>query len=400
MDVKILVIDSEIYGMEYTLFEMTGEKTLVKGIVKNIGSSTAIHSYQIKGGKTNRLVSHIPDHSLALKAILKIMTDSEVGILKGVEEIKAVGHRVVHGAQRYQTGVLIEEKVIQDIEDYADFAPLHNPYNVAGIRAAKKLLPSIPQVAIFDTAFHQTMPPEAYLYGLPYQYYSQLGIRRYGFHGISHMYVAQRASELMGKPLKNLKLITCHLGKGCSITAIDKGKSKDTSMGFSPLEGLMMETRAGDIDPEVLIYLVMKEDLTLKGVGDLLNRHSGILGLSGQSNVREVVEKAEAGEERAKLALDVFSYRVRKYIGAYWVVLGGLDALVFTAEIGENFPYIREEICQGLESLGCKINRARNRKTIAQEREISGRESKFKVYCIPSQEELALARETKKFIKK
>jgi acetate kinase len=397
---KILTIDSEVIGVEYVLMDMGTQRLLARGTVGGIGSQAALHTYYFREEtQKHRSVASIPDQHTALRVILNALADPNEGVLASKDEIAAVAHRVAHGGQKYAGPAVITPEVLEDITEYCDFAPLHNPYNLLGIKAAQKLFPGIPQVVIFDTAFHHTLPPQAYLYGLPYEYYTRMSIRRYGFHGITHRYAAERTAALMGKPLKNLRIITCHLGYGCSIAAIKGGKSIDTSMGFSPLEGVMMATRSGDIDPEVLIYLVMREDLTLKGVSDLISRRSGILGLAGKGTMEDVLEKARQGEARSALALEVFSYRIRKYIGAYTVALGGLDAIALTARLSEAYPALRAAIFQGLECVGAKISPAANRRVAGGEGEISTPGSKVKVFCVPCREERRIAQIAFDFLK-
>jgi len=349
---KILVINSGSSSIKYKLFEMPKEKLISKGLIEHIAE---------KG-------SPIQDHYTGLKIILAKM-----------HSVCAVGHRVVHGQELFKRPVLIDKSVMQKIRQCSSIAPLHNPANLAGILACKRLLPTVKQVAVFDTAFHQTLPDYAYIYGLPYAYYQRLGIRKYGFHGTSHQYVAQGAARMLKKPLHKLKIITCHLGNGCSITAVDKGNSVDTSMGFTPLEGLIMGTRCGDIDPALVTYIMKKKRFNILEIDAILNKASGLKGISGISNdMRVLVSKARTGNKRAKLAIDIFSYRIKKYIGAYMAIMGGCDALVFTAGIGENQRRIREKICQGI---------------------FAPLKKKPKILVIPTNEELMIARQTYQLIR-
>ncbi|MBL7170376.1 MAG: acetate kinase [Candidatus Omnitrophica bacterium] len=363
---KILVVNCGSSSIKYQLFEMPEEKVLAKGMLEKIGEKTA---------------DAIHDHHEGMRRILKDMHD-----------IKAVGHRVVHGGEYFKESSIIDEKVLKIIEDYADLAPLHNPHNLTGIKAASQALPNVPQVASFDTAFHQTIPSYAYLYAIPYELYEKYRIRRYGFHGTSHRYVARRAAELENKGKYDLNIITCHLGNGCSITAVKKGKSIDTSMGLTPLEGVVMGTRSGDIDPAIIFYLAERRGMKIKEINNLLNKKSGLLGFSGISNdVREVRKAANKGNKRAELALDIFCYRIKKYIGAYMAALGHVDTIVFTGGIGENADRLRREILEGLEELGIKLDKQINDKTHQCEALISSPDSRIKVWVIPTDEEARIA---------
>ncbi len=389
---NILVLDSEAYGIEYLLWKASEDTVLARGIVTDVGTRTSILKLQAGGQATHQLVSEIPNVSAAVKWILASLTDTKIGVIKEQEEIAAVGHRVVHGATKYLCPAVVTEEVMRDIGDFADYAPRHNPYNLEGIKAAISLLPEIPHVAVFDTAYYQTLPPKAYLYGLPYKYYSQYGVRKYGFHGPSHRYASERACYLANIPFEEARVISIHLGRGASVTATSGGRCIDTSMGFSPLEGLVMETRCGDIDPEAVIHIMSKEELSLRTLSGLLNRHAGVLGLSGLGDFDEVVSKAQAGDERAQTAIDVFVHRIRKYIGAYLLELGGVDIIVFTAFIAERYPLVRSLTCKDMEFLGVKIDEEVNSRMIEAEGEISTRDSKVKVYCVPHNEELIIAR--------
>ncbi|MEM3647312.1 MAG: acetate kinase, partial [Thermofilum sp.] len=352
---KILVVNCGSSSIKYKLFEAESLKDVASGLLERIGSKPAVLRHEV-GGSVTRSEVNVSSHRQGLGLILEALLKAEPRAVESLEEIVAVGHRVVHGGDAFFKSALVDEKVLETLREWAHLAPLHNPPNIAGIEAARSLLPRVPQVAVFDTAFHQTMPEKAYLYAIPYELYEKFGIRRYGFHGTSHKYVAHKAAELLGEPIEKLRIVTCHLGNGCSITAVKNGRSVDTSMGFTPLEGLVMGTRSGDIDPSIVFYLVGK-GFSPGEVEELLNKRSGLLGLSGISNdIRDVEREAGAGGRRARLALEIFAYRVRKYIGAYAAVLNGIDVLVFTGGIGENDPLIREMICGDMEFLGLAID--------------------------------------------
>ncbi|MEM2931162.1 MAG: acetate kinase, partial [Thermoproteota archaeon] len=369
-------------------------KGVASGLLERIGSKPAVLRHEV-GGSVTRSEVNVSSHRQGLGLILEALLKAEPRAVESLEGIVAVGHRVVHGGDAFFKSALVDEKVLETLREWAHLAPLHNPPNIAGIEAARSLLPRVPQVAVFDTAFHQTMPEKAYLYAIPYELYEKFGIRRYGFHGTSHKYVAHKAAELLGQPIEKLRIVTCHLGNGCSITAVKNGRSVDTSMGFTPLEGLVMGTRSGDIDPSIVFYLVGK-GFSPGEVEELLNKRSGLLGLSGISNdIRDVEREAGAGGRRARLALEIFAYRVRKYIGAYAAVLNGIDVLVFTGGIGENDPLIREIICGDMEFLGLAIDTEVNANLVGKTGVISSEQSKVKVLVIPTDEELAIAEETK-----
>ncbi|MEM4531860.1 MAG: acetate kinase [Thermofilaceae archaeon] len=390
---KILVLNSgsstvkfRVYDCEEALVELAG------GIVERIGEEVSYVDYRGPRGGL-RYEARIRDHGEALQHILRVLSDPSLGVIARPEEIAAVGHRVVHGGEMRESSV-IDERVERVIEEYARMAPLHNPANLLGIRAAKSVFPHALHVAVFDTAFHSTLPEEAYLYAIPYEYYLKYRIRRYGFHGISHRYVARRAAELLGMPLEKLKLITCHLGSGASIAAVMYGKCVETSMGLTPLEGLVMGTRCGDIDPSIFYFLMKWEGLSADEVYDLLNRRSGLLGLSGISNdVRVLLQASERGDERAAMALKVFAHRVKKYIGAYMAVMNGADAIVMTAGIGERSPAMRRMILEGLENLGIILDPVKNEQPEQHGGIISRDDSRVKVLVIPTNEELAIAEE-------
>ncbi len=395
---KILVINAGSSSIKYQLFEMPQETVLAKGLLEKIGEETSklTHSFD---SKTQKIKTKAADHSAGIKIILDALVEPQTGVIKDISEIKAVGHRVVHGGEAFTDSVIINDKVIASIEKFADLAPLHNPPNLTGIRAAQKSLPDAVQVACFDTAFHTTIPQVAYIYALPYEIYEKFRVRRYGFHGTSHKYVARRCAAIMGKGKYDINVITCHLGNGCSITAVKAGKSIDTSMGLTPLEGLVMGTRSGDFDPAILFYLSEKGYST-EELNNMCNKKSGLLGISGVSNdMRNLREQAQAGNERAQLAFDIFCYRIKKYIGAYTAALGKLDAIVFTGGIGENAPDVRAQCCNDLEQIGVSIDPAANVETNRVEGLITSADSRVKVYVIPTNEELAIAQDTFKLAK-
>ncbi|MGD0784279.1 MAG: acetate kinase [Sedimentisphaerales bacterium] len=390
---KILVINAGSSSIKYQLFEMPAEKVIARGLLEKIGEETSklTHSYDSKVHKTKAKAA---DHLAGMKIILDTLTDPQIGVIKDISEISAVGHRVVHGGEAFTDSVVINQKVIDSIEKFADLAPLHNPPNLTGIRAAQKDLPNAIQVACFDTAFHTTIPKVAYIYALPYDIYEKFRVRRYGFHGTSHKYVARRCAAIMGRDKYDINVITCHLGNGCSITAVKAGKSIDTSMGLTPLEGLVMGTRSGDFDPAILFYLAEK-GYSVEQLNNMCNKQSGLLGISGVSNdMRNLREQAQAGNERAQLAFDIFCYRIKKYIGAYTAALGKLDAIVFTGGIGENAPDVRAQCCNDLEQIGVSIDPAANVETNRVEGLITSADSRVKVFVIPTNEELAIAQDT------
>jgi len=396
---NILVLNCGSSSVKYQLIEVDKKLFLAKGSIERIGMSGAVLTNTRADGDEIKISGDILDHTTAIEYILAVLLSKNHGVITSKGEIHAVGHRVVHGAETFTGSVLIDESVIKGIRDNFEIAPLHNPHNLRGINACETHLTDIPQVAVFDTAFHHEMPPHAYIYGLPYSFYTQYKIRRYGFHGTSHEYVAQRAAELLRKDLKKTKLITCHLGNGCSIAAIDKGISIDTSMGFTPLEGLLMGTRSGDIDTSIILYIMAKEGLNYSEANTLLNKHSGLQGISGvSSDMREVIKEMNEGNKKAKLAFDVFCYRVKKYIGSYIAALGGLDALVFTGGIGENSPDVRKAICEGLEYLGIEFDKSAN-SSKDKEKAITTDKSPASVFVIPTNEELMIAIETKEVVK-
>ncbi|QHI73818.1 acetate/propionate family kinase [Aminipila terrae] len=391
---KVLVINCGSSSLKYQVLDMTNEVLLCKGLVERIGMEGSVITHEKVGMDKFKLVVPMNDHKDAIGHVLDAVQNEEHGVVKSMDEIGAVGHRVVHAGEKYAHSVLITEEVIKALEECIELAPLHNPPNLSGIAACQALMPKTPMVAVFDTAFHQTMPPESYIYAIPYEYYQKHGIRRYGFHGTSHKYVAERAADIMGCALEDLKIITCHLGNGASVSAIKRGKCIDTSMGFTPLEGLVMGTRSGDIDPAIVTYIRQKEHLEAGVANEILNKQSGVLGISGiSSDFRDIEEAAADGNERAQLALKVFAHKVRFYIGAYIAEMNGVDAIVFTAGLGENGIEMRDVICHELGNLGIKLDLVKN-KVRGKEAIISRDDSKVKVILIPTNEELMIARDT------
>jgi len=396
---KILVINCGSSSLKYQLMDMNTRSPLAKGLVERIGLPGAMLTHRPHNGEKEVIVGDLPDHMAAITLVLDAIINPEYGVIKSLEEIDAVGHRVLHGGEKVSGSVLVDDQVKSAIEECIELGPLHNPANLAGILACERLMPDTPQVAVFDTAFHQTMPPEAYLYGIPYEFYEKFKIRRYGFHGTSHKYVSQRAAALLGKRIEKLKIISCHLGNGSSITAIKGGKSVETSMGFTPLEGLMMGTRSGDLDPAIVSFIMNKMKWTGDQVTDFLNKKSGVLGLSGvSSDFRDLENAAAQGNYRAQLAIDVFVHDVKKYIGAYAAVLDGVDAIIFTAGLGENSPLIRKSICDTLGYLGVSIDEEKN-SIRGQELDISKWGARCRVLVIPTNEELMIALDTEEIVR-
>lgn len=395
---NILVINAGSSSLKYQLIEMTKQEVVAKGAVERIGIEGSILTHKPEGKDKVVIKQEMPDHKVAIQLVLHALTDKNHGVLSSMEEINAVGHRVVHGAEMFSNSVVITDDVIEAIKECSELAPLHNPANLMGIEACRSIMPNVPMVGVFDTAFHQSMPKKAYLYGLSYEAYSKYRVRRYGFHGTSHKYVANRYAELVGRDVKDLKLITCHLGNGSSVAAVNGGKSVDTSMGFTPLEGLMMGTRSGDIDPAIVPYLMNKMDMSLEQAIGYLNKECGVYGLSGaSSDFRDLWAASEAGNERATVALQVFCYRVRKFIGAYAAAMGGVDAILFTAGIGENDHLVREWSVEGLEFLGAKIDKPFNKENEhvrCDGLKLSTPDSTVEIWCVPTNEELAIAKET------
>jgi acetate kinase len=391
--VKILVINAGSSSIKYQLFEMPAEKVVAKGLLEKIGEETSKLTHTTNS-KEHKIETKAADHSAGMKLILDTLVAPQTGVIKDISEINAVGHRVVHGGEEFTASCIINEHAISSIERFADLAPLHNPPNLTGIKAAQKALPKVPQVACFDTAFHTTLPQTAFIYALPYDIYEKYRVRKYGFHGTSHKYITQRAAVMLGKKLEDINIITCHLGNGGSMAAVKNGKSIDTSMGLTPLEGLVMGTRTGDFDPAILFYLSDK-GYSIDDLNTMCNKKSGLLGISGVSNdMRNLREQADKGNKRAQLAFDIFCYRIKKYIGAYTAVLGRVDAIVYTGGIGENSPDVRAQTCSGLEPIGVEIDKAANTAKARNERTISTSASKVKVFVIPTNEELAIAQDT------
>ena len=391
---NILVINCGSSSLKYQLINSDSEAVLAKGLCERIGIDGSRITYQPEGGEKIVKESPMPTHTQAIQLVLEALTDSTTGVIKSLDEVGAVGHRVVHGGEAFTSSTRITEETIAAIEACNDLAPLHNPANLIGIRACQELMPNTPMVAVFDTAFHQTMPEKAYLYGLPYEYYEKYKVRRYGFHGTSHSYVSKRAAEFLGKPYDNLKTIVCHLGNGSSISAVKNGESVDTSMGLTPLEGLVMGTRSGDIDPGVMQFLMHKENMDIDEMLNVLNKKSGVYGMSGvSSDFRDIENAANESNKRAETALESFVYRVAKYVGAYAAAMGGVDAIAFTAGVGENDKITRKKVCDYLGFLGITIDDEANAKR-GEEIVISTPDSKVSVLVIPTNEELAIARET------
>lgn len=392
-EMKVLVVNAGSSSVKYHLYRMPQGEILAKGLVERIGEADSKLSHYFCG-KTYTEQTRVTDIETAMDLILQTLVGEDPGVIESLSEIDSVGHRVVHGGAEFTGSVVIDEKVIASIENFCDLAPLHNPPNLAGIRAVQQRLPETKQVACFDTAFHATIPKVAHMYALPYDLYEEYGIRRYGFHGISHRYVARRAAAIMGKHKYDINAITCHLGNGCSVTAVEKGRSIDTSMGFTPLEGVPMGTRCGDLDPAILFYLEDK-GYGVKLLRVICNKKSGLLGISGLSNdVRSLEELASKGDERAKLAIDVFCYRIKKYIGAYAAVLDTVDAVVFTGGIGENAVFLRQRICTRLTQIGIQLDPEANQTATTEETEISTSDSRVKVFLIPTNEQAAIAKDT------
>lgn len=396
---KILVINCGSSSLKYQLIDSDTEDVLAKGLCERIGIDGSKLTHQPAGKDKLMIESAMPDHTVAVQMVIDALTDPVNGVIDSLDEIGAVGHRIVHGGEKFSSSVVITDEVMKAIEECNDLAPLHNPANLIGINSCKKIMPGVPMVAVFDTAFHQTMPAKAFLYGLPYEYYEKDKVRRYGFHGTSHDFVSARAAEILGKDRKDLKTIVCHLGNGASISAVKNGKSVDTSMGLTPLEGLIMGTRCGDIDPAIVSFLAEKENLSFAQMSDILNKKSGVYGLSGiSSDFRDLCAAAEQGNERARVTLETYSYRVAKYIGAYTAAMNGVDVIAFTAGVGENTQLVRAQVGEYLGYLGTYIDPEKN-KIRGEETIISTPESKVTVMIVPTNEELAIARETLRLTK-
>lgn len=396
---KVLVINCGSSSLKYQLIDMSNESALAQGLVERIGIEGSILTQKVDGRDKYIIKTPMNDHKDAIELVLKALVDEKNGVIKSMDEISSVGHRVVHGGEKYAQSVLVTDEVMKELEECAKLAPLHNPPNIIGINACKELMPNTPMTVVFDTAFHQTMPQEAYMYAIPYEVYENHGIRKYGFHGTSHKYVSSVAAEEMGKDIKDLKIITCHLGNGASVAAVKNGQCVDTSMGFTPLEGLVMGTRCGNIDAAAVTFLMTELKMSAEEVNTLLNKESGVLGVSGvSSDFRDIEDASSKGNERAKLALNMFDYRVRQYIGSYAASMGGVDCVVFTAGLGENAIETRETICKGLEFLGIEIDKEKNN-VRGKVREISKDGSKVKVFVVPTNEELMIARDTVVLVK-
>jgi len=399
LKMKVLVINCGSSSLKFQLIDSESEKCLAKGLCERIGIEGSMISYTPEGGQKEQKETPMPDHTEAIRLVLEALTNPETGVVKSLDEIGAVGHRVVHGGEKFAESVVINDEVMAAIEECNDLAPLHNPANLIGINACKELMPNTPMVGVFDTAFHQTMPEEAYMYGLPYEYYEKYKIRRYGFHGTSHAYVSKRAADILGKSYENLNIIVCHLGNGASISAVKDGKCIDTSMGLTPLEGLIMGTRSGDIDPAIIEFLAHKENKSIDEIMSILNKKSGVLGLSNNlsSDFRDLEAGYNKGDAHAIRALKAYCYRVAKYIGAYVAAMNGVDVICFTAGIGENAALVRSMVCKHLGYLGIKLVEEENNKH-GEEVTISHIESRVAVMVIPTNEELAIARETVRLV--
>ncbi|WP_027093599.1 acetate kinase [Cohnella thermotolerans] len=396
---NVLVINSGSSSLKYQLYDMSNESVLASGRVERIGMESSILTHEVEGQAEVREVSEILEHTMAVRKVLDMLTHRKFGVLRTIEDIQAVGHRIVHGGESFRESVLVDADVKLEIRKLFDLAPLHNPAHMMGIAAVEANLPDVPQAVVFDTAFHQTMPPTSYLYAIPTVLYRKHKIRRYGFHGTSHDYVSKQAAAFLGRPLEELKIVSCHIGNGASCTAILHGKSYDTSMGMTPLEGLMMGTRSGDLDPAIVPYTINKEDLTLNEVNSMLNKHSGLVAISGvSSDMREVVQAMEEGNESARLAFEMYAYRIRKYIGAYAAAMNGIDAILFTAGVGENSDVLRKRVCEGLTFLGVELDESRNAVRSNETRRITKDGSKVDVLVVPTNEELLIARDTYRLV--
>ncbi len=395
---KILVVNAGSSSLKYQLISMTEEIVLAKGLCDRIGLPGSLIKHKTHDDRTVTKEIEMADHKDAIASLIKVLTHEQWGVIKSLDEILAVGHRVVHGGEKFFKSVIIDDNVMKTLEECIELAPLHNPPNITGIKACQQNMPNVPQIAVFDTAFHQAMPKRAYIYALPYEYYEKYKIRKYGFHGTSHKYVSERAAQILGKPTEKLKIVTCHLGNGSSVAAVDCGKTVDTSMGFTPLDGLAMGTRCGTIDPAAVTFIMHKEGLTTEQMDSIMNKKSGVLAISGvSSDFRDLDLAVEQGNARAALALEIFAYQVKKFIGSYACAMGGLDAVVFTAGIGENNSVMRSMICEGLEFLGVSIDESKN-KIKGIEIDVSKEDAKVRTLVIPTNEELAIAKETKKLI--
>ena len=396
---KILILNCGSSSVKYQLMDMTEHTALAKGVVERIGMRGAILNHTRSDGDKVKIAGEIIDHQMAIEFILGILLSPNHGVLNDKSEIDAVGHRVVHGGEKFSGSVLIDKEVMEMLQECVDLAPLHNPHNIKGIQACQRLLPGIPQAGTFDTAFHSTIPDYAYIYGVPYILYKRYSLRRFGFHGTSHYYVSRQAAKFLDRPIEELKMITCHLGNGSSAAAVDGGKSVDTSMGFTPIEGLLMGTRCGDLDPSAILYVIAREELSLGEANALLNKHSGLQGISGvSSDMREIVDETLDGNKRAELALNVFCYRLKKYIGSYAAAMGGLDCVVFTGGIGENASEVRKRTLEGLDFLGIELDPAKNTEKSSEKRNIGKSDANVSVLVIPTDEELVIAIDTERLV--
>ena len=398
---KILVLNCGSSSIKYALYNMDDKSVMTSGGAERVGLDEAFVKVKMPDGTKKKVMHDIPEHTEGVKFIFSLLTDPEIGVIKSLDEIDAVGHRMVHGGEKFNKSVVINDEVLATFKECIDLAPLHNPANLKGVNAVSELMPGLPQVAVFDTAFHQTMPAHSYLYAIPYDLYEKYGVRRYGFHGTSHRYVSHRVCDFLGVKMENKKIITCHIGNGGSVAAVENGKCVDTSMGLTPLEGLMMGTRSGDIDGGAITFLEKKLGLDADGMSNLLNKKSGVLGITGiSSDMREIDDAIEKGDERAKLALDMYNYRIKKYVGAYTAAMGGCDIIVFTAGVGENQYQMREAVCKDMEYMGLKLDVEKNKTVRGEEAVISTPDSKVTVCVIPTDEELMIATDTMNLLEK
>ena len=396
---KILVLNCGSSSIKYALYNMDDKSVMTSGGAERVGLDNAFVKVKLANGEKKQIMHDIPEHTEGVKFIFSLLTDPEIGVIKDLSEINAVGHRMVHGGEKFNKSVVLTDEVLRAFEECNDLAPLHNPANLKGVNAVKELMPGLPQVGVFDTAFHQTMPAKAYMYAIPYELYQQYGVRRYGFHGTSHRYVSARVCEILGVKPEEQRIITCHIGNGGSVAAVDKGKCIDTSMGLTPLEGLMMGTRSGDIDGGAISFIQKKQNLDADGISNLLNKKSGLLGITGiSSDMREIDAAAKNNDERAVLALDMYFYRIKKYVGAYAAAMGGVDTIVFTAGVGENQANMREEVCRNMEWMGVKLDVEKNAGIHGEEAIISTPDSKVKVVVVPTDEELMIATDTMELV--
>ena len=396
---KILVLNCGSSSIKYALYNMDDKSVMTSGGAERVGLDNAFVKVKLANGEKKQIMHDIPEHTEGVKFIFSLLTDPEIGVIKDLSEINAVGHRMVHGGEKFNKSVVLTDEVLRAFEECNDLAPLHNPANLKGVNAVKELMPGLPQVGVFDTAFHQTMPAKAYMYAIPYELYEKYGVRRYGFHGTSHRYVSQRVCDFLGVKAEDKKVITCHIGNGGSVAAVDKGKCIDTSMGLTPLEGLMMGTRSGDIDGGAISFIQKKQNLDADGISNLLNKKSGLLGITGiSSDMREIDAAAKNNDERAVLALDMYFYRIKKYVGAYAAAMGGVDTIVFTAGVGENQANMREEVCRNMEWMGVKLDVEKNAGIHGEEAIISTPDSKVKVVVVPTDEELMIATDTMELV--